>query len=270
VTKPLKRYTICNMTSNKDHKSSAAQLSSLREVIPFFIVVTIVMIALYISALTGLGAYRTPLRVVTLTVLIFIYVALYWLLLFLPERLSTYVVFLVVQCVLAFLFTLVTRQSMLSIGLYAPLVGVAVGSLRNLRWSAFAIAGIIILATLNTLLLPDSNIPTGWFWVIIPVTLFVIVYVELYIRQSEAREESQRLLKELETAHVKLSEYAAQVADLTLANERQRLARELHDTLAQGLVGLILQLEAVSSHLENGNKDRHWQMRVVLSGICVR
>ena len=31
------------------------------------------------------------------------------------------------------------------------------------------------------------------------------------------------------------------------------MARELHDTLAQGLAGLILQLEAADSHLERGN-----------------
>jgi NarL family two-component system sensor histidine kinase YdfH len=46
------------------------------------------------------------------------------------------------------------------------------------------------------------------------------------------------------------------VQDLTLANERQRMARELHDTLAQGLAGLILQLEAASTHLANGRNDR--------------
>jgi NarL family two-component system sensor histidine kinase YdfH len=60
----------------------------------------------------------------------------------------------------------------------------------------------------------------------------------------------------LEAAHRQLADYAGRVEDLTLAAERQRMARELHDTLAQGLAGLILQLEAASSHLSEGRPER--------------
>jgi NarL family two-component system sensor histidine kinase YdfH len=100
------------------------------------------------------------------------------------------------------------------------------------------------------------NFLFSWALVAIPVTLFVVVYVTLYGRQAEARVQAQRLLGELEQAHLQLVEYAAQVEDLTLAAERQRMARELHDTLAQGLAGLILQLEAGSTHLEHGRTAR--------------
>lgn len=57
-------------------------------------------------------------------------------------------------------------------------------------------------------------------------------------------------------ANRQLADYAAEVRDLTIANERQRMARDLHDTLAQGLAGLILQLEAADSHLTQGNPVR--------------
>ncbi|WP_040445554.1 sensor histidine kinase [Ktedonobacter racemifer] len=86
--------------------------------------------------------------------------------------------------------------------------------------------------------------------------LFVIACVLLSIQQGRAHQRDQTFLCELEiahaelkTAHEQLEEYAVEVEDLTLIAERQRLARELHDTLAQGLVGLTMQLETIDALL---------------------
>jgi NarL family two-component system sensor histidine kinase YdfH len=87
-------------------------------------------------------------------------------------------------------------------------------------------------------------------------TLFAVFYVVLYVRQADARQRAQELLEDLEVAHRQLAEYATRVEELTLAAERQRMARELHDTLAQGLAGLILQLEAAQAHLVGGRSAR--------------
>ena len=76
------------------------------------------------------------------------------------------------------------------------------------------------------------------------------------MRQLTARAESQKLLEELQEAHAQLAEYAQQVETLTLEAERQRMARELHDTLAQGLAGLVLQLEALEASLERDNMQQ--------------
>jgi two-component system, NarL family, sensor histidine kinase YdfH len=81
------------------------------------------------------------------------------------------------------------------------------------------------------------------------IMTIVIFYSVIYNRQVNARLRMEYYLKELESAHRKVEE-------LTLVNERQRMARDLHDTLAQGVAGLIMQLEAVDSHLEKGNIDR--------------
>lgn len=78
---------------------------------------------------------------------------------------------------------------------------------------------------------------------------FVCASVMLYMQQTRAHQRDQNLLRELETAHIQLEDYAARVQDLTLTTERQRLARELHDTLAQGLVGLTMQLETIDALL---------------------
>jgi two-component system, NarL family, sensor histidine kinase YdfH len=81
------------------------------------------------------------------------------------------------------------------------------------------------------------------------ILTIVIFYSVLYNRQVNARLRMESYLQELELAHQKVEE-------LTLSNERQRMARDLHDTLAQGLAGIIMQLEAVQAHLQKGNTIR--------------
>ncbi len=81
------------------------------------------------------------------------------------------------------------------------------------------------------------------------ILTIVIFYSVTYNRQVNARVRMEYYLQELEEAHQKVEE-------LTLLNERQRMARDLHDTLAQGVAGLIMQLEAIEAHARNGNTKR--------------
>jgi two-component system, NarL family, sensor histidine kinase YdfH len=64
------------------------------------------------------------------------------------------------------------------------------------------------------------------------------------------------LVAELAAANRQISAYAQEVERLTLAQERQRMARELHDTLAQGVAGIVMQLEAANAHLSAGRYER--------------
>jgi len=137
------------------------------------------------------------------------------------------------------------------------LIGETIGLLREKsRWLVAAVAGLLGLSFLNYLLLEGRGEWYWWLLATLPMTFFVAVYVILYSRQAEARQQAQLLLKDLETANRQLTEYAARVEDLTIANERQRMARELHDTLSQGLAGLILQLEAADAHLVGNRPER--------------
>jgi NarL family two-component system sensor histidine kinase YdfH len=74
-------------------------------------------------------------------------------------------------------------------------------------------------------------------------------YGYLYSRQVRASEKTQRLLFELEAAYDKLEEK-------TRESERRKLARDLHDTLSQGLVAVLMKLEALEVNLENGNLEK--------------
>ena len=78
----------------------------------------------------------------------------------------------------------------------------------------------------------------------------------LTIGFSRAVERERQARAELSEAHLRLRAYAAQAEELATIRERNRLARELHDTLAQGFTGIILQLEGVDSALESSREDR--------------
>jgi len=86
--------------------------------------------------------------------------------------------------------------------------------------------------------------------------LFLIAsFSNMMLRANEARLKSDRLLDELQQAHRQLQEYAGQAEELATAKERNRLARELHDSVAQTLYGLTLQAEAASRKLNAGQTD---------------
>jgi signal transduction histidine kinase len=82
--------------------------------------------------------------------------------------------------------------------------------------------------------------------------VFVAAYAYITTQAEATRAESQRLLAELQAAHRQLQEYAAQAEEVAAADERNRLARELHDSLTQTLYSLTLQAEAASRELAAG------------------
>ena len=88
---------------------------------------------------------------------------------------------------------------------------------------------------------------TGRFILIGVVSLAVSAlfawYIETIIRQSEGR---RRLIEELRATR---GELAAAERQAGVLRERQRLAREIHDTLAQGFTGIVTHLEAAEPAL---------------------
>jgi signal transduction histidine kinase len=76
------------------------------------------------------------------------------------------------------------------------------------------------------------------------INAFFGAYASALRRANAARRESQALLDELRQAHEQLQEYALRVEDLAVVEERNRLAREMHDTLGHRLTVASVQLEA--------------------------
>lgn len=86
---------------------------------------------------------------------------------------------------------------------------------------------------------------------IVPVGLFVILAV-LFKRASDER---GRLAGELGTTRQQLAAAERQAGVLA---ERQRLAREIHDTLAQGFASIVMQLEAAEANARTGRSGRSY------------
>ena len=81
----------------------------------------------------------------------------------------------------------------------------------------------------------------------VPALVFVAVFSQVVAREHEARAEVERLAAELGAANGRLREYAAQAEELATARERNRLAREIHDTLGHYLTVINVQLEAAQA-----------------------
>jgi len=223
---------------------------------PFFIFLTAVMIGLYVWSLNDSPALDSAWEIALFTTLMALHIGLYWLapLVFAhPRWLAPY---LAVQGALALSMGWLVRVVWITYGLYPGLIGLVIGMPIRRIWRILAVVANVGLSLINYIFINGSEGALWWVMGTIPVVIFVMIYVLLYLRQAEARAQAQSLLQELETANRQLRESAARVEDLTIAAERQRMARELHDTLSQGLAGLILQLEAVDAHLAQEKVDR--------------
>ncbi|MBE2224920.1 MAG: hypothetical protein IAF02_25490, partial [Anaerolineae bacterium] len=225
----------------------------LEETRPFFWFLILVLILLYGISIYASPALREPARFIPYTTLYFIHIALHWYMPYLVTQSKRLALYLAVQIFLVMLLTFISQEPSILLGLYMALAGETIGILEDWRRSLIAIAGYLTLMSVTFgVMYGWDNLP-GWLGMALLTLLFVFIYILLFLRQLRAREESQALLAELQTAHNQLAEYSQQVETLTLEAERQRMARELHDTLAQGLAGLVLQLEALEASLERDN-----------------
>jgi two-component system, NarL family, sensor histidine kinase YdfH len=222
----------------------------------FFVFMTLVLSGVYFLSISQNPSLQQPLLLIVFTVLMVIHIVLHWLVISIIPRPKGKIIYIVGQGLLALLITHISHNTGMVFGLYMALIGETIGFLGINRWSALSTTYFLALSLTNFIIFSNFENALYWLLTIIPTVLFIGLYVTMYVRQAEAREKAQALASELEAANQQLTEYSARVEDLTIANERQRMARELHETLSQGLAGLILQLEAVDAHLSHNRGDK--------------
>ncbi len=124
-------------------------------------------------------------------------------------------------------------------------LGAAISRLVGLAYWLFVAvqAGYIGRAGLQTNL--------DWLTVVVIFTLlliFVYVIAGHIDRDQRSRQQMRRLLDQLAESHRQLQDYAGRVAELAAAAERNRLARDIHDSLGHYLTAISIQLEKAQAY----------------------
>jgi signal transduction histidine kinase len=85
---------------------------------------------------------------------------------------------------------------------------------------------------------------SGQLVAFLAAAIFTVVFTEVALRERQARSESERLAAELGAAQ-------SRIAELAVADERVRLAHEIHDGLGHALTAARMQLEGAAAVLEH-------------------
>ena len=87
--------------------------------------------------------------------------------------------------------------------------------------------------------------------------------VILVLAQMSEKESIMKLNFELKEANSKLEEYASESARMAETRERNRLAREIHDTLGHSLTGIITGIEACIMLMDIAPEATKEQLRAI-------
>ena len=165
----------------------------------------------------------------------------------------------------------VVEQPNLALNCYLVLTLCAVAMFKRAVPALLIGTSYLLLFFVSLSIPPSYDAPLGmhlaalWlsFWSFSDLTtivFFVLGYLMLYLQQSSAQRELEQAHLELQGAYSRLAASSRQIETLTLLTERQRIARELHDTLAQGIAGMIMQLEVASAQIHRKNYPQAQQV----------
>lgn len=159
-----------------------------------------------------------------------------------PSRLGTAVLFIIPIALVLVVQALLGANGTWLLSL--PIVATAVERLPPVwRWPVY-LASLLGLALPLWLLTGSINDIIGPTLVFIPAILFVVAFTEARLNERDARREAEKLTVELEKANHQLTAYAVQAEEMATIQERNRLAREIHDNVGHYLTVVNVQIEA--------------------------
>jgi signal transduction histidine kinase len=184
--------------------------------------------------------------VVLLTAFALLYISEPWL----SNRVPAYrYLYFPVQTVLVSVFCYLEPFLDMKVVLFVPLV---IQAFRTFSRRVLLFLTIFYIVLIGAFILPNMGLLEGTAFILlgVAVSAFFISYDYLYSRTQADQAESQQLLTDLRSAHAKLQEYAAQAEELAAVRERNRLARELHDSVSQAIFSITLTSQSAQLLLE--------------------
>ncbi|GAA4634899.1 sensor histidine kinase [Actinoallomurus vinaceus] len=117
------------------------------------------------------------------------------------------------------------------------------------RWQ-YSLVALVLLNAVPAIRFLGSDPDTGaivsfavWTAVVIGFSMFFGIWIDRIIDQSRERRE---LIQQLETTRAELAEVSREAGVMA---ERERMAAEIHDTLAQGFTSILMLLQAADAYI---------------------
>ena len=117
--------------------------------------------------------------------------------------------------------------------------------------TGFIIVGIITVI-MAILMIVGPNPEVGLPLILIYTVIYFLLasFIALIQEAEAASEESQKQQAELQNAHRQLQSYTKQAGELAVLDERNRMARNLHDSVTQTIFSMRLTAEAANMLLD--------------------
>ena len=137
----------------------------------------------------------------------------------------------------------------ISMGLMYPLCSQAILTVQRRTWVGYMLVSVLLaIGLMLARQMPLFEIASSLISFASGV-VFVAGFTIVTQREAAQRAKIEQLAAELRSANAVLAHYATQVEQLATMQERNRLAREIHDTLGHYLTALSVQLEAARALL---------------------
>lgn len=142
---------------------------------------------------------------------------------------------------------------------------VAVFFTGRIRWIWIAIIVFLIGGVVWLLPNPGHNFSLQL------TTMAGVVVIAAYVASSQeveiARRQTQDILAELEVTHHQLEAFSGQVEELAVIEERNRLARDLHDSVSQTMFSINLNIRSARHFLVKDPARLRPQLQI-LAELC--